>query len=242
MSPAVEIRNVGYSYGGAPVLAGIDCTVERGEFFGIIGPNGGGKSTLLKIMVGLLEPDGGTVRVLGTSALAARARVGYCAQHIAFPRRFPITVLETVMLGRIGVGPAFGGFSRAERDAARAALAATEAERLAGRAIGTLSGGELQRVLIARSLAAAPELLILDESTANVDHHAGIEIFDMLQRLDPRPTIIVVSHDIGFVSSYVGRVGCLNRTLECHPVAELDAQVLARLYEAHTKLIDHARH
>jgi zinc transport system ATP-binding protein len=242
MTAAIEIRGVSFSYSGPPVLSAVDCTIERGEFFGLIGPNGGGKSTLLKIVMGLLEPDAGTVTIAGKPAAAGRARIGYCPQHIAFPRRFPITALEVVMLGRIGIGASIGGFSGADRAAALAALAHTETQALGSRAIGELSGGELQRILIARALVADPEILILDESTANVDHHAGIEIFDLLQRLSPRLTIIVVSHDIGFISSYVGRVGCLNRTLECHPVAELDAAVLARLYEAHTKLIDHAHH
>lgn len=242
MSLAVDLRGVTFGYGGPAVLRDVDLAVERGEFFGLIGPNGGGKSTLLRLLLGQLEPDAGQVRVLGATPREARGRIGYCPQHVAFPRRFPITVEETVMLGLLGPRPAFGGFRRAERARALAALEATEAAAFARRPLADLSGGELQRVLIARALVADPELLVLDESTANVDHHAGIEIFDLLKRLSPRLTIIVVSHDIGFVSEYVGRVGCLNRTLECHPVGALDAGVLARLYESHAALVDHAHH
>lgn len=239
--PVIEVRDLWFSYDGPPVLANVELRVERGELFGLIGPNGGGKSTLVKILLGLLEPERGSVRVLGLPPARARVRVGYCPQHVSFPRSFPLTVQELVMLGRLGRGSMLGGFGAADRASARAALAAAEALHLADKAIGELSGGELQRVLIARALAAEPELLLMDESTANVDHHAGVEIFDLISRLVPSITIVVVSHDIGFVSSYVGRVGCLNRTLECHPVAALDSAVLDRLYESSAALVNHGQ-
>jgi len=242
VTAAIDLREVTFAYNGPPVLANVSLRVERGEFFGLIGPNGGGKSTLLRILLGLLEPDHGEVRILGQPPARARVQIGYCPQHARFPRRFPITVEEVVMLGRLGKGRRFAGFSAADRMQAAAALEAAEAAPLARRTIGALSGGELQRVLIARALAVQPQLLIMDESTANVDHHAGIEIFDLLSRLSAQMTIVVVSHDIGFISSYVGRVGCLSRTLECHPVAAVDAAVLDRLYESTAVLIDHAHH
>ncbi|MCC7412697.1 MAG: metal ABC transporter ATP-binding protein [Gammaproteobacteria bacterium] len=242
MSAAIEINTVNFSYGGPPVLADVSCVIERGELFGLIGPNGGGKTTLVKLMLGLLRPDSGQVRVLGMAPASARVRVGYCPQHIAFTRRFPITVEEVVMLGRLGRTRWFGGFGGGDRRHAHAALEAVEILALRRKAISMLSGGELQRVLIARALVSEPEVLIMDESTANVDYHANAEIFELLAGLAPRITIIVVSHDLGFISRYVSRVGCVNRTLECHPVAALDEGVLDRLYESRAALVDHAKH
>ncbi|MGE0387638.1 MAG: metal ABC transporter ATP-binding protein [Gammaproteobacteria bacterium] len=241
MTAAVQLDGVTFDYGGPPVLVDVTLEIRAGEFFGLIGPNGGGKSTLLKIILGLLEPSSGSVRVCGLPPREGRVRIGYCPQYISFPRGFPITVEEVVMLGRLGISRRPGGFGAGDRREAARALQATDTVRLAARTVGELSGGELQRVLIARALAAAPEILVLDESTANVDHHAGIEIFDLLKRLSERLTIIVVSHDIGFISPYVTRVGCLNRSLECHPIDALDSHVLDRLYESHAVPINHAR-
>ncbi len=242
MSAAIEVHDVSFSYGGPLVLEHVDLAIETGEFFGLVGPNGGGKSTLLKIILGLLHPQAGRVQVLGASPEAARRRIGYCAQHVRFAREFPITVEQVVLLGRLGRTPRFGGWSREDRRRAGAALSACEIAHLARRPLANLSGGELQRVLIARALACDPELLILDESTANVDHHAGVEIFELLRRLSSAMTIIVVSHDIGFISSYVTRVGCINRTLETHATTALTAGVLERLYAQNLAAIDHAHH
>lgn len=239
MTPAVSISGLRFSYGGPAVLIDVELEIRAGEFIGVVGPNGGGKSTLLKILLGLLEPGKGRVEVFGKPPLAGREHIGYCPQFVSFSRSFPITAAELVMLGRLGKRPAFGGFSKLDRARAAEALEATDTRSLAQRRLLTLSGGELQRVLIARALVSQPDLLILDESTSNVDHVAGIDIFELLRKLNERVTIIVVSHDIGFISSYVSRVACLNRTLEIHPTADIDSDVLNRLYGAGVSMIDH---
>ena len=238
MNPAIEIEDLSFSYGASPVLEHISLTVARGEFLGLVGPNAGGKTTLLKLILGLLEPTGGTLCVLGGTPKEQRTRIGYCPQYPAFSRDFPITVEDAVRLGRLGLtrGP---GYSAADRKAADRAMEAVEVKGIRRRRVGTLSGGQLQRVMIARALAADPEVLILDEPTANVDLRGGVDIFALLKRLGGEITIVVVSHDIGFISGYVDRVACLNRTLVCHSTAELTGEVIERLYGSHVSMIRH---
>ncbi|MDZ7734753.1 MAG: metal ABC transporter ATP-binding protein [Gammaproteobacteria bacterium] len=242
MSAVISIRNLWFSYNGAPILEGVTLDVERGEFIGLIGPNAGGKSTLLKLMLGLLEPSRGSIEVLGTTPHKARGRLGYVPQHAAFARDFPISVEETVMLGRLGLTRMIGGFSRHDREQARAALAAVEIESLRSRGLNELSGGQLQRVLIARALACDPEVLLLDEPTANIDMRAEEDIFALLKGYKSRMTIIVVSHDIAFISTYVSRVACLNRKLVCHQTAEIDGKLIDTLYGTPVHMIHHEGH
>jgi zinc transport system ATP-binding protein len=239
-SKVVEFDDVGFSYGPVPVLEHVSFTVERSEFFGLIGPNAGGKSTLLKLMLGLLRPDTGTIRLFGADPAAGRSRVGYVPQHPTFSRRFPISVLEVVLLGLLGLGTDVGGFRARDRKRAMDALGAAEIADIAGRSIDTLSGGQLQRVLIARALVCDPELLILDEPTANVDLRAEEDIFALLREYSAHMTIVVVSHDVAFISGYVGRVGCLNRTLACHETAEISGKTIEELYGAPVRMIHHS--
>lgn len=235
----VEFENVSFAYDGAPVLEDVSFAIAPEEFFGIIGPNAAGKSTLLKLMLGLLAPDRGRIRVFGGTAVAARGRVGYVPQHPAFSRQFPISVLEVVLLGRLGTGSGYGGFSRGDRHKAVQALRAVQIEDIARRRISTLSGGQLQRVLIARALACDPELLVLDEPTANIDLRAEEDIFALLRESNRRMAIVVVSHDVAFISGYVDRVGCLNRTLVCHDTTDITGKTIEELYGAPVRMIHH---
>ncbi|WP_260291802.1 metal ABC transporter ATP-binding protein [Sedimenticola hydrogenitrophicus] len=235
----VSLSNVSFSYGGPRVLDGVNLEVEEHEFLGIVGPNAGGKSTLLKLMLGLLEPLRGEVRVLGKPPQRSRTQVGYVPQYPQFSRDFPITVEQTVMMGRLGMSGLFGNYRRHDRAVARQAMAETEVLDLAARQLCTLSGGQLQRVLVARALACEPRILMLDEPTANIDMRVETEIFDLLKRFNKRMTIIVVSHDIGFISGYVNRVACLNRTLICHHTAAIDGDTIRSLYDADVKMVEH---
>jgi zinc transport system ATP-binding protein len=236
----IDVQQVRFSYGGAPVLDNVNLAVVRGEFLGLVGPNAGGKSTLLKLLLGLLEPQAGRVIVLGCGPRQARRRIGYVPQYPPFSREFPIRVEEVVLMGRLGLGPMVGRYRAADRAAAMQALAEVEAADLRGRQIGTLSGGQLQRVLLARALVGEPEVLLLDEPTANIDQRLEGEIFELLARLNRRLTIVVVSHDIAFISQYVSRVACLNRTLVCHTTDSIDGRVIADLYGEHVRHISHA--
>ena len=242
MAADIRIQDLWFSYNGSPILEGITLDIERGEFLGLIGPNAGGKSTLLKLILGLLEPSRGNIEVLGTTPYKARKRLGYVPQHAAFTRDFPISVEETVMLGRLGLTGHIGTFNRRDREQARAALAAVEIESLRQRSLHELSGGQLQRVLIARALACDPEVLLLDEPTANIDMRAEEDIFALLKEYNSRMSIIVVSHDIAFISTYVSRVACLNRKLVCHQTAELDGKLIDTLYGTPVHMIHHHDH
>jgi zinc transport system ATP-binding protein len=237
--PVIELESVSFGYGGPPVLEKVSLTVPRGEFLGLVGPNGGGKSTLLKVILGLLTPSAGEVWLLGQRPAQGRRAVGYVPQFASFQRDFPISVEETVMLGRLGRTRWWGGFSAQDRRQARRAMADAEVADLGRRPLATLSGGQLQRVLIARALAAEPELLLLDEPTANIDLRAETDIFTLLKQLTERLTVVVVSHDVGFISRYVTRVACLNRTLVCHQTEALTGESIAALYGAPVRLIQH---
>jgi zinc transport system ATP-binding protein len=245
--PVIEITGLTFSYGGATVLEGVDLEVSAGEFLGLVGPNAGGKSTLLKLVLGLLRPQAGRIRVLGHEPGEVGQRIGYVPQYPSFPRDFPITVEQVVLLGRLGAGRTGGwlaalipgAYGQADRDAATRALREVEALDLAQRQIGSLSGGQLQRVLLARALTGDPDLLILDEPTANIDQRLEGEVFDLLKRLNERMTILVVSHDVAFVSGYVSRVACLNRTLVCHRTDAVDGDVIHALYGDNIRMVAH---
>lgn len=235
----IELRGLSFAYGAVPVLENVDLAVDAGEFLGIVGPNAGGKSTLLKLILGLLEPTAGTVRVLGRSPQAASREIGYVPQYPAFARDFPVTVEQVVLTGRLGRGRLLGGYDAGDREMARWVMTQTEIADLASRRIATLSGGQLQRVLVARALACEPQILILDEPTANIDMRVESDIFDLLRVLNQRMTILVVSHDVAFISAYVRRVACVNRTLLCHATESIDGQVIHDLYGGDVRRVAH---
>ena len=247
MNPLIDIKALNFSYGSVATLSGIDLQVTEGEFLGIVGPNAGGKSTLLKLILGLLQPQSGAVRVLGRTPSAASKLLGYVPQYPSFPRDFPITVEQVVQLGRLGQGQEArrwqslwpGRVTNADREAVKRALDEVEAGTIAKRQIGSLSGGQLQRVLLARALVGDPRILILDEPTANIDQRLEGEIFDLLKAINARMTILVVSHDVAFISRYVSRVACVNRTLICHRTEAVDSEVIQELYGKDVRIIAH---
>lgn len=252
MSRVIDIHGVNFSYGSVPTLTGIDLEVADGEFLGIVGPNAGGKSTLLKLILGLQKPQSGSIKVLGQAPHLASRLLGYVPQYPSFPRDFPISVEQVVQLGRLGIdrnGRQSEGkwhalrprrLSSGDREAVQRSLEEVEASDIAKRQIGSLSGGQLQRVLLARALVSDPRILILDEPTANIDQRMESEIFDLLKSLNDRMTILVVSHDVAFISRYVSRVACINRTLICHSTDNIDGKVIQDLYGEHVRMIAHS--
>ncbi len=248
MNPVIDIHSLNFAYGSVPTLSGIDLQVAEGEFLGIVGPNAGGKSSLLKLMLGLLQPQSGSIRILNQHPCAASRLLGYVPQYPSFPRDFPITVAQVVQLGRLGLGQNGGRrdslwpgrVSTADREATQRALTEVEAGDIAKRQISSLSGGQLQRVLLARALVCDPQILILDEPTANIDQRLEGEIFDLLKVLNERMTIVVVSHDVAFISRYVNRVACVNRTLVCHRTDAINGAVIQELYGENVRMIAHA--
>ena len=234
----IEMHHVSFAYDSVPVLEDVNLKILEREFIAIIGPNGGGKTTLLRLILGLLQPGRGLIRVFDRPPARATSLLGYVPQHMQFDRDFPVSVLDVVLMslaGRAGLGP----FRRRHRRAAEQALATVEMLEYRDRHFAGLSGGQRQRVLIARALAGNPEMLLLDEPTANVDTSAGERLYRILARLNQRLTILMVSHDIGFVHQYISSVFCVNRRVRVHPTSALNGRSITELYGEDMSLIRH---
>ena len=232
----VELSGVNFSYDGAQVLRNVDFELFEGDFVGIIGPNAGGKTTLLKLMLGLLEPDEGTIQVFGRPPREARGLVGYVPQYASFDRSFPIRVRRAVAIGTLGrTHPKIDDLD----EAVSRALERVELSAVADRQIGQLSGGQLQRVLIARALVGDPELLLLDEPTSSVDTRIGRSVHELLEELARDVTIVLVSHDIGVISRHVRTIACLNVEMHYHRSKELTPDMVEAAYGCPVDIVAH---
>jgi zinc transport system ATP-binding protein len=240
--PIISLRDVTFSYDGPPVLECVNLSVPARDLLCVIGPNGGGKTTLLKLMLGLIAPDTGTVEVLGRPPEAARERIGYMPQAAQLDPKFPVNVMDVVLMGRLGRRVVLGPYRRADKAVAMQALDEVGLADMAKRGFALLSGGQRQRVLIARALACLPEILLLDESMAGLDPAVQDDLYALLQALNERLTIVIVSHDIGFVSVFFKTVACVNRTIHTHPKDELTEEDVAVMYGREVRLLRHAAH
>ncbi len=217
----------------APVLEDIDLVIRQNDFIGLIGPNGGGKTTLLKLLLGLIRPERGTVEVLGRAPREVSRLIGYVPQTAQIDQHAPATVRDVVLTGRLGLTPRGFRYGREHLAPVDRAMEEADVRAFADRRIGELSGGQRQRVLIARALASDVRILLLDEPMAGVDLHMEAGILDTLRRLNETMPIVLVSHDISFVSEHVKRVACLNRRLVVHEAAEISRDVIACMYGGH---------
>ena len=242
--PVISIENASFGYGSVPVLESISLEVESGAFLGIVGPNGSGKSTLLDLMVGLRQPESGTVRLFGEPAteFAAGERIGYVPQDATtVAREMPITVREVVRMGRYP-RRLVGRFSAADRQAVDDALEQVGIAGLAARRVGRLSGGQRQRGFIARALAAEADLLALDEPTVGVDAESREAFYELLADLNRSGlTIILIDHDIGVVTTYATEIACLNRRLyfDGDPSEFVATDALAEAYGTDQHVLHH---
>ena len=234
---AIELIDVSFSYGNDEVLSDVTFRILEGDMVSILGPNGGGKSTMLRLILGLLHPDRGRIRVFGKPPQQAMRHLGYVPQYFQFDDKFPVTVQDVVLTGRLS--KFLGFYTGEDRDAAMRALEEVRMEDYARRPFSDLSGGQRQRVLIARALAASPSILMLDEPTANVDAAVGSLLYELLEELNERHTILLVSHDVGFVSSIMTRVLCVNRNVHEHPAEDVDANLIASAYGQNARLVRH---
>jgi len=234
----IRIENLDFSFNGTPVLQNVNLAIEKKEMIGIVGPNGGGKTTLLRLILGLLKPDRGTIEVFGETPARSSHRLGYVPQHMQFDNRFPVSVQDVVLMGLAGKG-GFGPLSKKKKQAAHEALETVDLAEFEQSRFSELSGGQRQRVLIARALATSPDLLLFDEPTANVDTSAGEKLYTILDQLNKRMTILVVSHDIGFVNHQITSVICVNRQVVVHPTSQLVGQNIIDIYGHDMALIRH---
>jgi len=237
----IEFRGVSFSYDGLPVLRGVNLEIDERDFVTIVGPNGGGKTTLLKLILGLIQPTAGTVTVLGRPPVEARARIGYVPQHSLADESFPVRVLDVVLMGTLGRRRLFGAYSSDDREAAMQALDQVGLCEHRGRPFSALSGGLRQRTLIARALASRPDVLLLDEPTSNLDVMMESELYALLETLQRRLTVLLVTHDLGFVSDFTKTVVCVKQTVAIHSTGELTGDLISEMYGREVRAVLHDR-
>ena len=230
MEKLIDIEHVTAAYGNKTVLRDISLTVWKDDFLGIIGPNGGGKTTLLKVIRGLSPPVAGTIRFYEAERPVPSLRIGYLPQLNNIDKKFPISVREVVASGLASEKRLFRSYSASQKQ---------RLEDLASRAIGELSGGQLQRVLLGRSIVSRPQVLILDEPNSYVDKRFESHFYKLLDEINKESAIILVSHDIGTVLAMVKNIACVNETLHYHPGADVSEEWLGEKYACPIELIGH---
>jgi zinc transport system ATP-binding protein len=240
MKDMIKVDNVSVYYEQICALEQINLTISAGDFLGIIGPNGGGKTTLFKVILGLVKPSAGRIIYDNPSAKDKTPLLGYVPQFSRFDKHFPINVTEVILMGRLSGRSRPGQrYNRKDRDIVERLLEQLEIRDLQDRQIGQLSGGQLQRVLIARALAMEPAVLLLDEPTASLDTHYKTELYSLLQTLNQQITIVLITHDIGLVSACVNKVACLNRRLFYHGTQWRDEHIFQQVYGYPVNWVNH---
>ncbi len=238
-TPLLAIRGLSAGYEHETILQDINLEVFPNDFIGLIGPNGGGKSTLLKVILGLLPPQRGEVRVMGLEPREGRKFIGYVPQFVESDRAFPVSVWDTVRMGLLSGWRLFERLSKAETDRIESTLEQVEMLELRQKRMGELSGGQRQRVFIARALVSNPKILLLDEPTASIDPNVTKDLYELFSQLNQRLAILLVSHDMMAVSSFTKTIACLNRRLVYHNSKELTHEMLDSVYGCPVDLIAH---
>jgi zinc transport system ATP-binding protein len=243
-SPVVSVQNASFAFGDVTVLSDVTIDIEQGAFLGLVGPNGSGKSTLLEIMLGIRQPDAGSVELFGTPAheFGAGSRLGYVAQDVTeTAQEMPVTVREVVTMGRYPQR-LVGRFSAADKQAIEDAMETVGIADLASRRVGNLSGGQRQRVFIARALASGADLLALDEPTVGVDADSREQFYELLRALNQDGiSIVLIEHDIGVVTTYATEIACLNQQLyfDGSPEDFAETDALAEAYGTDQHVLHH---
>ena len=233
----VEIENVSLTFNKQPVLEKINLSIAKNDFLAIIGPNGGGKSTLLKVILGLIKFNEGNVTVFGNQPGNPSNPIGYLPQNVTFDPDFPINVFETVLSGRYhGI---LKNYSDKDKEMVSKTLEEVGMIKMQDRQMSRLSGGQKQRVFIARAIVRDPKLLLLDEPMASIDPEMQNSFYNLLTKLRERMAIVLVSHDVGAVSTHVDNIACLNKRLYYHGPVEDSAEGLEEVYHCPIDLISH---
>jgi len=235
-APLVEVDQVSFGYEEELVLEGVSLSIGSRDFLAIIGPNGGGKTTLLKIILGLLRPWSGSVR---HHLIGKRGRIGYVPQFASFDKSFPLRVSEVVRMGRLGARGPVLPYSREDNEVVTEMLERFGLGDLATSNISEISGGQLQRALIARALVSGPEILFLDEPLGSIDPESRQVVLDTLQKLNRSIPVVVVTHDVTLFATMMKQVACINRQLHYHPHGELTDEMLEAVYGCPVELVAH---
>ncbi|MCK5123387.1 MAG: metal ABC transporter ATP-binding protein [Candidatus Pacebacteria bacterium] len=239
-SKILTIKNLSFAYQKENnILENINLEVFGNDFLGVIGPNGGGKTTLLKIILGLLKPDEGSVAVFNKKPKEARDLISYVPQFLEIDLDCPVSVLDIVLMGILNRKKIFQKYNEQDFKLAKEALEFVDVYNLKNKQIGELSGGQRQRVYIARALIRKPKLLILDEPTASIDEKSEREFWELLKEINKNSAIIIVSHDIGVIFKNVNKIACLNKNLYCHDATEITSEILDKTYKCDIELLGH---
>jgi len=242
--PIIEVRGLSAGYDGRTVLHDVNLTVYERDFLGIIGPNGGGKTTLIRCMLGLLKPTAGKITYYGADhsqlpALNSRFFIGYLPQYNTIDRKFPISVEEVILSGLSSKKSLISKFTARQHEKVHAVIARMGLEGLEKRAIGQLSGGQLQRALLGRAIVSDPSVLILDEPSTYIDKRFEARLYELLAEINKECAIILVSHDIGTVLQQVKSIACVNETLDYHPDTGVTTEWLERNFNCPIELLGH---
>ena len=239
MDKLIELADITAAYGNKTVLKNVSLSVYTGDFLGIIGPNGGGKTTLLKVILGLLPPTSGTIRFYNQGNVVSSLKIGYLPQLNNIDKKFPISVRDVIASGLASEKPLFRSFSAKQQERVEEVVGQMGLEALSGRAIGELSGGQLQRVLLGRSIVSRPQVLILDEPNSYVDKRFESRFYQLLEEINEESAVILVSHDIGTVLSMVKNIACVNETLHYHSGTNVSEEWLGEKYACPIEIIGH---
>jgi zinc transport system ATP-binding protein len=234
----IEFDNVCFAYDRQEILHNVNFDVKNKDLVALVGPNGAGKSTILKLILGLFKPLRGSIKVFNKEPAEARGHIGYVPQYLLFDTAFPVGVLDVVLMGRVDKH-LFGPYRRADKAAALEALEKVQMENFSKRGFSELSGGERQRVLIAQAIVSRPDLLLLDEPTANVDVQVEHEIYELLHRLNLDMTVLMVSHNLNVVISHASHVICVNRTVSKVPIDEITEAKLHSVFRGDIAVLHH---
>jgi zinc transport system ATP-binding protein len=236
----IVVDKVFYGYGGRPAVEDASFSIGEGEFLGIIGPNGGGKTTLLRLMLGLLRPDSGQIRLFGEPPHKTRGKVGYIPQETNLNKSFPVTVTDIVLMGLSGARGLGRRFTFSDRRKADIMMERLGLSDVKNRPVAELSGGQRQKALLARAMVGDPEMLFLDEPTASVDKTGEDEIYNHLHLLNKTGvTVVLVTHNIGILSQHVKSVACINRQLYFHADGKLDQHTINKTFGCQVDIIAH---
>jgi zinc transport system ATP-binding protein len=237
-APIIQIKDVSFSFNGHTVLRDVNLMVKEGEFLALIGPNGGGKTTLLRLILGLLKADHGDILVFGKPPRKVTHRMGYVPQEVHFNKSFPISVVDVVLMGRLRSGIGWSRHSQSDRIVAQQVLEQMGMWEYRNSSIGELSGGQRQRIFIARALVTEPDILLLDEPTTSVDTKGQSDFYELLKDLNEKITIVLVSHDLMILTSHVKSVACVNQLVHYHDDAKITDEMVD-MYNCPVDLIAH---